>query len=503
LIERNSERIKFGLVPASSNSKNESPTADLVNSGGHFGEQCRWVKANARNKWPKVNALSDCGQGRQQGPGFRGTTFGSSVAPIYEVVANPHGIKTDFFGGLSHGLIFGPADLTLDLGQLDANSDSMNQTHPYEAREVSVYGGGMGEILDIRSDPTTIDADWMNRALMASGIAGGATITKCTFEGFVGTGQTGCNARFSLEWDNPAGRPKTVMGKFPSFDETARATGFGGTAYVTEFNFYSRIASTVDVRAPKCYHAALNVEEQQFCLIMEDLSGSVQGDQFIGLTLDEAELAIDQAVLLHAPRWGDPTLPESGVNPSTVEERSANLAMIYGFLLPAFVERLGARLEPEILKVIEDAAPVIGAWALGSGTPLTVAHYDFRPDNFMFAREPDAPPLVVVDWQTVNEGLGMVDVAYLIAGSFTPERRREVEKQLIESYRVKLNAAGINYDVDTCWRDYRFGSIWGLIITVLATSMAARTERGDDLFVTMATQYGHLVLDHDAVSLLK
>jgi len=38
---------------------------------------------------------------------------------------------------------------------------------------------------------------------------------------------------------------------------------------------------------------------------------------------------------------------------------------------------------------------------------------------------------------------------------------------------------------------------------VLATSMAARTERGDDLFVTMATQYGHLVLDHDALSLLK
>ena len=361
----------------------------------------------------------------------------------------------------------------------------------------------MGQILDIRSDPTTIDAPWMNEALRASEIAGSATITKCTFEGFVGTGQTGCNARFSLEWDNPAGRPKTVMGKFPSLDETARATGFGGTAYVTEYNFYSRIASTVNVRAPKCYHAALNVEAQQFCLIMEDLSGSVQGDQFVGLTLDEAELAIDQAVLLHAPRWGDPTLPESGVNPSTLEERSANLAMIYGFLLPAFVDRLGARLEPEILKVIEDAAPFIGSWALGSGTPLTVAHYDFRPDNFMFARETDAPPLVVVDWQTVNEGLGMVDVAYLIAGSFSPERRREVEKQLVESYRVKLNAAGINYDVETCWRDYRFGSIWGLIITVLATSMAARTERGDDLFVTMATQYGHLVLDHDALSLLK
>ncbi len=361
----------------------------------------------------------------------------------------------------------------------------------------------MGQLLDIRSDPTTIDSAWMNEALRASGIGGSATLTKCTFEGFVGTGQTGCNARFSLEWDNPEGRPRTVMGKFPSLDATARATGFGGTAYVAEYNFYSRIAPTVDVRAPQCYHAALDVEAQAFCLIMEDLSGSEQGDQFVGLNLDEAELAIDQAVLLHAPRWGDPTLSEVAVNPSTPEERAGHLSMIYGFLLPAFIDRLGARLSPEILQVIQDATPLIERWALGSGTPLTVAHYDFRPDNFLFAREPDAPPLVIVDWQTANEGLGMVDVAYMIAGSFTPERRREVERQLVESYRQKMNAAGIDYDADTCWRDYRFGSVWGLVITVLATSMAARTERGDDLFVTMATQYGHLVLDHDALSLLK
>lgn len=97
----------------------------------------------------------------------------------------------------------------------------------------------------------------------------------------------------------------------------------------------------------------------------------------------------------------------------------------------------------------------------------------------------------------------MVDVAYMIAGSFDPQTRRDVEKQLIESYRTKLEATGIVYDAATCWRDYRFGSVWGLIITVLATSMAARTERGDDLFVTMATQYGQLVLDHDALELLK
>ncbi|MGA1643298.1 MAG: aminoglycoside phosphotransferase, partial [Ilumatobacteraceae bacterium] len=58
------------------------------------------------------------------------------------------------------------------------------------------------------------------------------------------------------------------------------------------------------------------------------------------------------------------------------------------------------------------------------------------------------------------------------------------------------------YDAETCWRDYRFGSFWGLAITVLATSMAARTERGDDLFVRMATQYGQQCLELDSLTLL-
>jgi hypothetical protein len=214
------------------------------------------------------------------------------------------------------------------------------------------------------------------------------------------------------------------------------------------------------------------------------LSGSEQGDQFVGLSLAEAELAIEQAVLMHAPRWGDPTLDEIAPNPATVEERAAVLSMFYSMMLPAFMERLGARLEEPIARIVQDFAPHVERWAQGSGTPLTLAHYDYRPDNFLFARTSEAPP-------------------YMIAGSFTPERRRDVERDLLESYRTRMNAAGVAYDADTCWRDYRFGSLWGLVITVLATSMAARTERGDDLFVKMATQHGQQALDHDALDLVK
>ena len=70
----------------------------------------------------------------------------------------------------------------------------------------------MGEIQDIRSDPRTIDTAWMARVLDDAGVSAGATLLDCRFDGFVGTGQTGCNGRFSLTWSEPAGRPATVMG---------------------------------------------------------------------------------------------------------------------------------------------------------------------------------------------------------------------------------------------------------------------------------------------------
>jgi len=363
-------------------------------------------------------------------------------------------------------------------------------------------GGVSVDDLGIRSDPERIETEWMARVLDAAGLARGATLTDCRFGGYVGTGQTGCNARFHLTWDRADDRPSTVMGKFPSRDATARATGFGGSAYITEWNFYRNIAPTLRVRAPHCYLSAFDGDAQEFCLIMEDLAGSEQGDHFVGLNDDELALAIEQAVLLHAPRWGDPTLDSSWPQPSTEDERSERLAMLYGFLLPAFLDRLGSRLDAEIVGVVNDFAPLVGRWARGTGTPLTVAHYDFRPDNFLFARTPGAPPLVVVDWQTVNQGLGMVDVAYVIASSYAPGERPR-ERDLVAEYHQRLAAAGVSYSFDDCWRDYRFGALWGLIITVLATSMAAQTERGDDLFVRMASQYGYQSLELDSLEMLR
>ena len=80
--------------------------------------------------------------------------------------------------------------------------------------------------LDIRSAPESMDAAWVTGVMESAGVARGARVTSVEFLGYIGTGQTGANARFAMTWDDPAGRPATFVTKFPSRDAQAATTAF-------------------------------------------------------------------------------------------------------------------------------------------------------------------------------------------------------------------------------------------------------------------------------------
>ena len=111
----------------------------------------------------------------------------------------------------------------------------------------------------------------------------------------------------SLTWDHPEGRPATVVGKFPSDDADPRVSFANGT-YFGECSFYADLAPTVDIRTPLCWVVRHDEAQQSFVLIMEDLAGSVQGDQFGGCTDDGSRSPCPRRTALHGPRWGDSTL---------------------------------------------------------------------------------------------------------------------------------------------------------------------------------------------------
>ena len=356
-------------------------------------------------------------------------------------------------------------------------------------------------LTEIRGEPSAVDPEWLTTVLESAGVARGARIVDVGPMADVGTGQTSRNVRFPLEWAEPEGRPSSVVGKFPTQDEAARAAAFGNGTYHKEHVFYTRLRPTVDIRTPEVYGALYDESIPDFVIVMEDLADSAQGDQLQDFTVDQAALAIEQAVALHAPRWGDESL--SQITGATPEESAQFLEAVYGTTLEGTLERLGSRLDDETVALARDLAPVIGRWALGTGTPSTLVHLDFRPDNFLFGTTADAPPLAVVDWQTIAYGLATSDVAYLLGGSFEPAERAQVERDLLEEYRGRLEASGIEYDADTCWRDYRFGAIWGVALSSIATMLAEQTERGDELLATMLRRNAHQVLDLESLSLLR
>ncbi|MEZ5215252.1 MAG: phosphotransferase [Ilumatobacteraceae bacterium] len=355
----------------------------------------------------------------------------------------------------------------------------------------------------VNSDPAQLDAAWMTGALEHAGVARGAAVTAVEFAGYIGTGQTGRNGRFHLTWDDPAGRPSSVVAKFPSGDPVARANAFENGTYVTEYAFYEKVAHTVDIRVPEMFVAHFDETVKDFVFVMEDLSGSRQGDQIVGLTPEEAALAVEQAVGLHAPRWGDPTLPDFVTHRASGEERAIQLATMYGMCTEPFLDRLGSRLDPDVVDLVRAIGPHFVPWLIAvSETPSTMIHLDFRPDNFLFGVEDGAPPLVVVDWQTAADGNAMMDLGYMIGGSFEPAQRAAVEADLLRDYVARMNGRGVDYGWDVAWRDYRLGALWGVVMTVIATILAAETERGNDMLTVMAQRHGRHSLDLDTLGLL-
>jgi hypothetical protein len=355
---------------------------------------------------------------------------------------------------------------------------------------------------DVRGTPEAVDEAWLTDALADAGVANGAKVTGVEFLGYIGTGQTGRNGRFRLTWDQPDGRPATVVAKFPSDDPPARASAFGNGTYLREWNFYTSVVDTVSIRAPKVWAARYDEATPDFVLLMEDIAGSVQGDQLAGLTPDQAALAASAAVGLHAPRWGEENLAEALGMAIAPEMAAMVYSSMYGMTMEGTIGRLGHRLDDDVIDLIRAFASKVGPWIIGLGAPATVVHMDYRPDNFLFGVEEGAPPLVVVDWQTFSAGPAMNDLAYMIGGGFEPAQRAEVERDLVESWRTQLVATGIDYDADTCWRDYRVASLWGVGMTVMATMLAEETERGNDMLTAMAQRHGRHAIDLDAISLL-
>jgi len=331
-----------------------------------------------------------------------------------------------------------------------------------------------------------------------AGAAGGAMVIDVG-TALVGTGQLGECVRLTLTYDRDTTGPATLVAKLPSTDDNSRGAAAVVRAYEIEVSFYRDLRAGLSVRTPACFHAWLDVESNDFVLLLEDIAGGTQGDQLTGCSVDEAAAAVAQLPGLHAPRWGDTSLEQLEWLHRSTEANSAMFSDIIRSLYPGFLARYTDRLSPDVVKLSEQVVEALDTLNADRPGPWTIAHSDFRLDNLLF--QPDEPqdPVVVVDWQTCGYGPGVSDLSYFIGGSLQTDDRRSSETDLVRDYHQRMQSAGVDIGWDDLWSQYRRYTVAGLIMAIAASMLVKRTDRGDEMFLAMAERAGRHALDLDAL----
>ncbi len=349
--------------------------------------------------------------------------------------------------------------------------------------------------------PEAMTEQWLTEVLCANGVD--TRVASLTRER-IGTGQIGQNVRLTLthEPGAPDDAPTSLVAKFVSPDPTSRGTGLALGIYAKEALFYRHFAPRLlgRMRVARCWAAEFDAAREATLLLMEDLAPAVQGDQMRGCTVPEVELAIVQLAALHATFWQDESLRSTeGLSDPKDPMRVAFVQQLMTMYWPAFIDRYQDRLRADQIALGDALVPLLDRWILERTGPITLVHADYRADNLMLAPGFSS----AVDWQTVAIGYGGEDLGYFLGASLPVELRREHEQRLVGLYHHAITDRGVNdYTFDQVWNSYRHGQFAGFVTAVISSMITERTDRGDEMFWTMADRHLTTAIDTNAAELL-
>ena len=321
--------------------------------------------------------------------------------------------------------------------------------------------------------------EWFTDALRDGGTIDDEAAVTSAESRAIGTGQLGSVVLSELAYEGAPDAPPTLIAKLPSSEETARQMGIALRVYEAEVRFYQELAPLIEMPTPHLHWGGIEPETGRFTLVLDDLSPLADvGDVMAGATREQMELAMRGLAGLQAPLWDEPRLQEM-----TWLSDLGRTEMLFGAVpqaLEPFTERFGDLLEPEHVALARELGPkspsvVAKIWR----PPFVVSHGDYRADNLLFGKTPEAEPLTVIDWQGTRLGIPGLDVAYCLASSLGVEDRRAMEADLLVAYHEALVAAGVEgYALADARASYRAASLWPLLALLPASLTLEQSERG-------------------------
>ena len=356
-------------------------------------------------------------------------------------------------------------------------------------------------------------ADFVTQALRSTGVIDADTSVAEVEHDRIGEGVgLMCNlARLTLRYKGPAlNAPSSVILKVPSNLPENRGVGDHFGFYEREGRFYAEIGESLPVRTPHCYYNHIDVEANEFALLIEDFGGRTMVSQVAGITFERAAEAVKALALVHAEWWQSPKLESLTWMPRMIDPVMLGAGAEYRRVWDHFVELFGDRIPDGAVALGERIGP---SWeavqtAVYDSTPTTICHGDFRADNLMFDDAATGREHVgILDWQISFRAGGIADVCYLTTQSMTVEDRRAHERALVDVWydavSSALGAAPDGYTAEQAWTDYR-RMTGGLTVygVVAAGGMDPSNERGLELVTDMASRSFAAALDLDAASFI-
>ncbi len=277
--------------------------------------------------------------------------------------------------------------------------------------------------------------------------------------------------RLRLTYDGAADAPSSLVLKTGLAD---RANGLI-EAGRREIEFYTEVAAAMPARlVPRCFEAVWDADSKAWHLLLEDLTDShfIPTKWPLPPTLEQCERIVDTLARLHAAWWDDPRL---GVSVGRWFDADATNQYLQAFAdrYRDFADQLGDRLSRDRRDLYErflGAAPRLLA-RYHSHRNLSVVHGDAHVWNCFLPRD-GGGDIRLFDWDSWRLDVASNDLAYMMALHWYPERRRRMERPLLDHYHAALVAHGVRgYDRRALDDDYRFSALWQIMIPVLQSAI--------------------------------
>ena len=321
-----------------------------------------------------------------------------------------------------------------------------------------------------RGDGPTANTDWIVEALT------GPQTAVANIETLGSTSGTTDRTTFRISFADEHADALRVFAKTSPKRWVPRLFGRLLSLGANEVRFYRQIAPDAPVLVPKCYAHTHDERSGEFGLLLEDLVPNGARFASIGdeVTEQMVEAVIDSLASLHAVFWRSPRLnrdlnwlgdgaPHNG---SRVSRFISELS--HRPTLRQFPDVLGPEVSRDAVLIHRHRETLDRYWAR---QPQTVIHGDSHVGNMYFVDGRAG----LLDWQVVQSGQGIRDVAYFLITSVDTDLRLRHQRPWITRYLDQLRALGVpesDLNWDATWNRYRTHALYAYVATAVTAAMS-------------------------------